>query len=660
MTTQPRKRPELDLGPMTGSPDYILARSQSLVRAFAGLLDVPDIELIDAEGGKTDCSKRIWAPMQDPEGYLVVEHELSHWLFETDVVLADRYVEMVVGKMLNRAGIQLKTDQALSWEKHLKTIVHGLWNILEDWRCCWLWSQLYRGGGELLQQRWHDICEHEYPKEALKENLLMCLIAYAAGVDEPGMPQAFEDSKKAMRRALNLVEGVDAVACLAITSRLVDDICDALLDNNPPPPPPPPPPPAAGGGQGKPQPGGGQQRPNPAQRQAEKERKAQQILKLLAAAVPRTGRFAQKPEDDGQGGALGGADLQRPPERKPGQGGGGHHTKGEGRLAAVAQLASADDKSSDDSGMTPFQLIMHNGADAMEARLEEARRAMMRNQDTPDEASAVVCLGWSQEAGIPIVHVKPGKELPPPTPTAYENRRILEQLRMKKRRKKDYEGEFNTDTFLSALGAGELDRPFYEKTVRVPRFELLFVFDVSGSMTIGQALPLTERALADSIFAVKAIRSKASMWGFSDQLYMFDEVGSPMHGTTPKIQYGSTCMVQALDVAHKWGKKSPSTRAIMLVTDGWPTSCRSQNSTGNPLDDLHAVMSEIRADKIPLTALGIRHSGCTVEQTKAQYDRAFGVGGYGMVGDFDEVAKELPRAVRIMAEAHVTKGARRA
>lgn len=627
-------RPPLDLGPMTGPPEYIRQRAENLVRAFAGLLDVPEIKLVDSfpEGGKTDCFSTIWVPMQDPEGYLVTEHELSHWLFETDCVATTKVVEKISSRLLNAAGLKMGTDAALAYEKHLGKIVHHLWNILEDWRCCWAWTRLYPGGGALLQQRWHDISEHEVPKEALKQNLVTCLGAYAVGVDEPDVPQAFKDCKKAMRRALNLVEGVDAMACLAITSRLIDEIGDALLDNNPPPPPPPP-----GGG-------GGGQGSSPAQQQQQKLQQALRLLKLLCGAVPRSGQFALK--DKGQG--IGDADIADPPEREKLR-----RERTEGRLVTIDRLLGADDKETDESGMTPFGLILAQGGESMEARLEAARAAMLRRLDTPDESNAAAHLGWSREAGIPIVHVKAQRDLPPPTHVGYENRRILEQLRMQKRRKKDFDGELNTERLLSAIGAGELDRPLYDKLVRVPQFELLFVLDVSGSMTMGQAMALSERAIADSVFAVQAIRSKAYMWGFSDKLYMFDKPGSP---TTAGILYGSTCTVQALDVAHKWGKKAPMKRAVMLVTDGWPTSVRARNSTGNPLTDLHAVLSEMRESKIPLSVLAIQHQGHAPEQAVKQYDMAFGPGGYGMLGTFDDLAKELPKAVRILASAHIQKG----
>ncbi len=646
---QPRRRPELDLGPMTGPPEYIEARAENLVRAYAGLLDVDEIKLINAsltgEGGKTDCFSTIWAPLEDPEGLLVVEHELSHWLFETDVVMTGRFVQKLASKMLNAVNIVMGTDQALPYEKHLSGIIHHLWNILEDWRCCWLWTQLYLGGGTLLQERWHGIAQYDIPEDAVKGSLLACLGAYAAGVEYADTQPDLEDCKLSMRRALNLVEGVDAVACLAITAKLIDEIADTLLLHNPPPPPP------GGGGSGGQNGAQGQGKPSKSQSVAQQRQQQQQqmlqALKNLLASTPRVGKGS--PGNAGKDGAMGGATPADPPDKERRK-----RERSTGKMAQVDRLINLSTTETDGSGTTPFQLVLAQGSDEMDQRLEDARNAMMRRQDGEDEASARTHLGWSQECGIPVHHVTPARDLPPPTAVAYENRRILEQLRMKKRRKKDHEGDFSADAFLSALGAGELDRPFYTKTVRVPRFELLFLFDVSGSMTIGQALALTERALADSVFAVNAIRSKAQMWGFSDALYIFDKIGSPLH--TSGIQYGCTCTVQALDVAHKWGAKAPSKRAIMLVTDGWPTSCRPRNSTGNPLTDLHAVLTEIRADKIPLSVLGIRHANTTVADATIQYDTAFGKGGYGMVGDFTELSRELPKATRILASAHIQKG----
>jgi len=639
------QRPPLPLGPMTGDREYVKERSENLCRTFAALLDA-DIKLEDTtEVGKTDCHSTIWAPLWHPEGYLTVEHELSHWLFETDLALAQAFGQQMVSKLLNRAGFKPGTNEALPYEHHLGQIIHGLWNILEDWRCCWLWGELYAGGAELLQQRWHDISKYEIPDEAGEESLLKFLMRFSAGVETQNAKKEFQDCKPPMQRALNLVEGVDAAACLGITARLIDEIMDELLANNPPPPPQK----SSGGGGGKGRAGQSRKRKRGRQSPGAKKKKEQQqqmqhILKLLCSAVPRRGRFS--PDKKGQNGQLG------EPSVVPGK-----KRSRQGALSTIKRVMNADDKSSDDSGLTPFQLLLHTGAQAMEARLEAAQQAMLRNQDSPEEQQNQLLLGATKIVGIRVVHVTPSRPLPPPTSTGYENRRILEQLRMVKKKRKSYEGELDAGELIDALGTGELDRPLYTEVKRIPKFELLFLFDLSGSMTTGQALPLTERALADSVFAVRAIRSKAEMWGFSDVLYVYDELGSPLH--TSGVSHGCTSMVQALDVAHRWGKRHVSTRAVMLVTDGLPTSCRAYNSTGNPTLDLRDVLNEMRRDKLPLGVLAIRHLQMSFEDTINMYNEAFGKGNYGVVSSFDELATQLPVAVRVLAESHVVRGVSR-
>lgn len=652
-------RPPLDLGPMTGDPAYIRARSEDLVRTFEALLDA-DIELINDVSGWTNCHSVIAAPIDtDPEGYLVVEHELSHWLFETDLVMTTAFVDYVVSRLLNRAGYKPGTDDARPYQKHLGTIVHSLWNVLEDWRCCWLWGELYAGGAELLQQRWHDICQYDMKDVVAEKSLVSYLSRFAGGVQTPNAPQDFIDCGPAMQRALNLVEGVGPAACLGITARFIDEILDVLLDNNPPPPPPPKMQ-GGGGGQGgqqqkkgqKQKAGGGpgrrkvppKKKSSPrAQQKKDHKRESQHVIKLLCKLVPRSGAGSNADKPGGNGG-LGENDLRPSPERKNPQ------------LGTIKRIISADDDKTDETGMSPFKFLLHDEAERMQNRLEQARQAMMRNHDTPEQEQAQLVLGASKLCGIQVRHVSPARPLPEPTEVAFENRRILEQLRMKKRKKRAYDGEFDPGAFLNALGAGQLDQPFYRKHYRIAMFELLFLFDVSGSMTLGQALPLTERALADSVHAVKAIRSKAHMWAFSDVLYVFDEIGSVY---APGIAHGCTSMVQALDVAQKWARKNVQQRAIMLVTDGWPTSCRAYKSTGNAILDLRDVLEEIRKDKVALSVLGIRNPAQAIQDATTMYDTAFGEGKYGMVGSFDDLSEELPKAVRVLAEAHITKGTNR-
>jgi hypothetical protein len=640
------KRPPLDLGPMGGDKEYVLARAKDLLRTFEALLDAK-INLVPDTGGWTNCQDTIAIPVEDPDAYLVMEHELSHWLFETDLQMTTTFVEYTVSRVLLRAGIQPSSVDALPYRKHLTGIIHALWNILEDWRCCWLWGELYAGGAELLQQRWHDICQYDMPEKAAEESLVTFLARVACGVDTPSADAVSQACKAPMRRALNLVEGVGPAACLGITGILIDEILDEILDKNPPPPSPPPP--SQGGGGGQPPPKskkskkgtGGSGSPR-LQKKKELQKESQHTLQLLSQMVPRKGPGSDASKPGGTGG-IGSDDLKPGPKPKGGSSG----------LASIKKIINAEQKSSDETGLTPFHFLLKEEAERMQTRLEEARKAMMKNHDTAEQEQGQLILGFAQKCGIPVVEVTPSQPLPPPSESAYENRRILEQFRMKKRRKKDYDGDFNPGAFLDALGTGNLDQPFYTRRISVPVFELLFLFDVSGSMTMGQALPLTERALSDAIFAVQSIRSKAHMWAFSDVLYPFTEVGS-LYGSG--IRYGSTSMVQALDVAQKWAKRQVTQRAVMLVTDGWPTSCRAVGSTGNALLDLKNVLEEMRKDKIALSVLGIRNYTQTVEDATKMYDEAFGEGRYGVVGTFDDLSTELPKAVRVLAQAHVAKG----
>ena len=221
-------RPPLPLGAMTGDEDYVTKRSHALVEVFSDIVEVP-LKLIKAPSGSTDCKSFIRAPLHHPEGYLVVEHELSHLLFSTNLPLMEDCRTKSVERMMHRAGWAITDPNCGPQKSRLEMTFQYLWNVLEDYRCCGLWAQLYPEGGRLLKQRWHDISAFER-EEAAEKELLEFLGRWAAGVDTPNAPDRFKRCSAPMRRALNLVEGVDATAALAITRRLIDDIIDVFQE----------------------------------------------------------------------------------------------------------------------------------------------------------------------------------------------------------------------------------------------------------------------------------------------------------------------------------------------------------------------------------------------------------------------------------------------
>lgn len=637
-----RKRPELDLGPMGGSPAEVKDKIDTLVRAFAALLDT-EIRLLPGDSGKTDCFSTIWLNMGDPEAYLVAEHELSHWLFESDSVLLKQFATAVCSKLLNKAGYKPGTDAALPFERRLSEIVAGFANILDDHRVAGLWGEIYAGGEQLLRERWDGIVKYDYPIEKGEKNILNFFILSNHGVDVPNAPKDFQDCKAAMKKAMNLVEGVDFVSCLGVTWRLIEDISDVLLANHPPPPSESGKKGKSGGKEGN---KGGNRRRKGNQSQRRKE--GQQQVKLLANLVPSKGTASGNQPMGPSGPGAG--DVQEPTDDKAKY---RQKKRQASAMAGIKRILRSDSKDSDESGMTPLQLAMHNGAQAMESRIESARAAMMTNKDDPKQAYAQIVLGYARVAGITKFDVHPTRPLPPPTEAGHTARRELEKFRMKKKNRKDYDGDFMPSSLLDALGTGELDRPLFEMKHRVPDFELLFLFDFSGSMFFGNALKLVETGLADSIYATQAIKSRAEIWGYSSGLYAFSEVGS-IHGVQG-LHTGGTMMVQALDAARLWARKDPRKRAILHFTDGIPTSLRARNSTGDPIKDLRNIMDEIRTGGAPVSTVAIRHSIISVEEAKRQYDDAFGEGRYGLVSQQSDINTALVVAVRDLARGHIKR-----
>lgn len=649
-------RPPLDLGPMGGSQEEVTQKVKNLVRAFSGLFD-QDIELAEGPSGATDCSTTIWLNFEDPEVYLVAEHELSHWLFESDTHLLEQFVANVVSKLLNKAGIRPGTDDAMPYETRLQKLIQGVVNVLDDHRVAGLWGTIYAGGEDLLRQRWDAIVRHEHDPLLAAKDMVRFMIMVHHDVEVPNASKDFLDCKPAIKRAFNLVEGVDYVSCLGIAWRFLEEISDVLLHNNPPPKAPPQQKQSKkkkqGKGSGKGESGAGQSSGKKRSRKRNKKRsgiknrraEGKQQVQQLAGLVPSRGRAAKQPASEQEG--MGNADVKKNE--------GSYQSGGHSKMAGVKRILRSNDKESDESGMTPLQLAMHNGAQEMEKRIERARSAMLRNKDNPKQARAQIFHGYARVAGIPKVDVEPTRPLPPPSPAGHAAKQALERFRMKKRRKKSHDGSFRPVAFLDALGSGELDRPLFEKKRRVADFHLLFLFDFSGSVAMSGLLPLVERALADCAHAVKAIKCTADIWGYADHLYTFSHPGS-LHGAKG-LSSGGTRMVQALDAARLWARENPSKRAVLHLTDGFPTSLRSRNSTGNPKQDLRNIMDEIRSKGTPISTLVFRHSILSMDEARTLCDDSFGEGRYGLVGQADDLPHALLTAVSDLARNKI-KGRR--
>ena len=225
-------------------------------------------------------------------------------------------------------------------------------------------------------------------------------------------------------------------------------------------------------------------------------------------------------------------------------------------------------------------------------------------------------------------------------------RRHLENVRMKKESSRVWGGqEIDINALIEAKISGRLgNTKLFKETRRYGGMDLLLLMDVSGSMW-GWGLDLLEQAVANIEFACLGVNVRMHLWGFSSELFFFTKVGSPKN--VPGMTMSMTNMVQALDASWEWAKTAKHDRAVLMITDGFPTACRGRRSLGAPVEDLHAVLREMRVDDIVVSILGIG------AQNTDYYDKAFGKGRYGLVGQIDQLPEALEESARVMIEAHM-------
>lgn len=652
-------RPILDLGPLTGSKEYIHKISQEVVDTFNGLMGM-NLELVEGPGC-TDTVNFVSAPLSEYDAYLVVEHELSHPFFGSNIVMGQAFAEKQAEKYLLRAGIPYTHPSAESYKKYLQTLAFQTLNLLDDHRVCSMWTELFYGGGTFLRQRWTDITVHDIKNTMAEKDILCFFMKHIAGVPVPGAPPEFHACIPHIDEALDLVKRSDFPSCVAVAARLVDKIADELYD---PPPPPQPPQPSSGGQQGKPQKGQGkggskpqdppksgkgpqnsppppgQQKPTPPKNA---KQKAKDKLDAITKALLPPG-MAKLAHGHNSNNAMGANDVV---QSRKGQR--GKRDSAASRVNINKLLKASKGDPTDPNG--EFQKLLKAGTAKMEAKIEAAKQHLSGSEPSERQKSDMHFASACKIAGIQRIEVTPTRELPRETPAAYHLRQHLEKVKMKNRRKITNRGSgIDIGSLLQAqMGNNLVGMNFFVQERREPGFELLMLLDMSGSMS-GYGVQLITQGLADTEFACKTLGVKVTQWCYSDKLYTFNRLGDP---ASAGVQMRMTHTVQALEVAKLWAQEDASTRAIVLATDGIPTTVRAHHSTGNPIKDLHNVLAEIRSARIVMSILGIGN-----DRSTDMFDSAFGKGNYGRVSNASEMATALPEMARVLVESHIKRHTR--
>lgn len=675
--------PTLDLGPMGGTSEQIYEMSLTLVEIFTKLCGLEELELRDAHFGHTDCATFVAANFNDPEAYLTIEHELSHIFFDSDLALGEEFRKQLVEELLQKAGFKLTSTEMAPYRQTLEQFIHHIWNCLEDHRVRSLWEEIYPGGGWFLGERWKNVAEHCMEEAAEKDLLTYIARTAAIGKDTPGAPEVFKLCKVHIDNARSIVDRTDKKTCLAITKQLVDNIANTLLDwakqNNKPVP------------QNKHGRGG-----NSDDYEQDLLKHAKQV-KMVPDNATDFGNTPQIRKDglskivqmtgacnstegigagDPQYNPMGGKDVL-PHQLKRVTASDIKQVKQISKMATLA--AKGNEKAQKE-----LEKLIEKGTSQMKRKIRMAKAELARGVKTdPEQSDKVEFLNAAKAAGIKAIVIDKPTPLPPASSGSNRVQGELEKIRMMKKTKLYEEGDdIDIEAFISAKINGELEEAkVFKSTTKEAGLELLILSDCSGSM-YGAGIDMVDQAMSDIRHATKNLKVDTKLWAFSNSLYVFTKPGS-----LAGVGGGGTDLIPALDAALEWARQSKANRGIIMLTDGYPTSCRRRNSTGNPRRDMYNVIKEAQQENIVISILCINehvqeyiecpsckkdafwlmpdspsvkcsHCGTTVayeNRSKAYYDDWFGKGNYSVVTDKKDIRKQLPLCARALVINHMNK-----
>lgn len=167
----------------------------------------------------------ILAPLDDPHAYQLVEHELAHILFQSNVSAKVRFIVGFVRQMnesLTRNGLPLLDSEQMSALTELLNTVIG---VLEDVRIESLWGLLYCGSYAIMQDM-----HKELVRPLLKNShrtLASFLVIASTGIKMPS--GEYDRFRPALEEAMQKVERRGFTATLIVSKWLVQKLVDEAV-----------------------------------------------------------------------------------------------------------------------------------------------------------------------------------------------------------------------------------------------------------------------------------------------------------------------------------------------------------------------------------------------------------------------------------------------
>lgn len=655
----------VDLGVLGGDKEYVTQRVHDLLDTFNNILKfvlTRTRTTFDQQGnrvkkseytpltlrytprgmsGHTDCKTFISVPVDEYDGLLVAEHELSHILFKSDLGMLQGFQLYVIQKIFTRAGIPMASSEAALYKPGLEQCFFQCWNLLEDLRVRNHWSKIYEGSGHLLLERWKRIAASP-AYDVAKDNIIAYVARTALGIDTPDCNPVFKKFDEHIKQAADTAIHTNSKGCIAITARLFQKIAEVIMQDirdNPQ-------------GEGN---GGGQGGTN-------LWKKTIVVLSSKSRPVNVSG--------------MPGADDIRSNNSSPygqqfrGRSGRGREIKRVDTNSTWTEISAmkkmVDRHAKQKSNLPPnvptdFERLLEEGEQEMEDLVDNCIDAMIEEQQQrladaveEEETDYKKLVNFEGAVGIKCVDVdsSQSKPLPKHSTSAEAVRYELQKIKSQMKHRLAEEGDdLIVEEHIDAKLNRELpDADIFEETIVESGFDVLLLVDVSGSMS-GTGMEVVNQTVADIQYAIENTKTTLKVWGFSTQVYILDKAASLQN---PNVWMGGTAMIRSLDMAYEWAKLNKSKRAILLVTDGWPSYCRARRSTGDAQKDLENVMKELEMDGIPISTVAVGGWG-TYESNIKMYDKIFGKGKYGYVDSVHTAGPAIVRSAQALVSAFLKR-----
>lgn len=582
------------------------------------------------QSGATD-GHAIHAPFTDPDFYRIVEHEISHILFQSNSLARKKFLEEYCAKVeqvTQKAGVRVNVA---GFRKMMSAII----GILEDHRVNSLWGLLYPGSYMQIQERNKVHAETAVPH--VDRSLLAYMLTLHAGMDAQSN---FSKYKPFIQEAFRKVERKGFGATLLATKWLVTQLVSELIREQT--------------GQSSPQ----------APPQVQNYNPQAAIQALLPGGGGGGSQSSQGGQQQQQDGGTNGP--QDPNALDPDQDGwypppvGGDLQTRSNALDKLEQMADADnhedDKddfqdpkfpsrqelsdadqvadevtSIDANDQSQMDDFMGRSEQEMQNIVDEAARAM-RQQMTEDD--------WTKRdamAKVVFTDVR-SKDIADTIDITPDDRNAIKRLRAQffrvmgrtKTALSDSGTKIDLQAYIQARAAGQIGECF-EHEVRGQGFKSVILLDRSGSM-YGEKTQQAERACRIIARSTRFPFVDMNVWGFKStdtgqvDIDRFDRM-MDSYTTKRSCVGGVTPLHIAVRLGVRYLEGGPEAKHLFVLTDGFPIYSRRDGRDFPTWQLMMYVRDEVlRARKhgIGVTCLFIGHGYGSYDVTPKQMRFMFG------------------------------------